>query len=325
MGRKLLGGLGIVAVFAFGVWFNNTDILATASGDRISMLAHRGVHQTYHRENLTSETCTAERIYPPTHDFLENTLASMEAAFRAGADVVEFDIHPTTDGHFAVLHDWTLDCRTDGKGVTREHTLAELKALDIGYGYTADGGKTYPFRGKGVGLMPTLDEVLERFPDKLLLINIKSNDPAEGELLADRLAQLPPERRALLMAYGGERPIETLKARLPDLVTMSKASLKRCLPRYFGVGWTGSVPEACRNTLLLLPVNIAPWVWGYPNRLSARMQAAGTRVFVTGPYGGGDESASGVDDAETLAKLPRPFTAGIWTNRIETIGPLVKQ
>ena len=26
-------------------------------------------------------------------------------------------------------------------------TLAELKTLDIGYGYTADGGKTYPFKG----------------------------------------------------------------------------------------------------------------------------------------------------------------------------------
>ncbi len=72
----------------------------------------------------------------------------MHAAFDAGADIVEFDVHPTTDGHFAVFHDWTLDCRTDGKGVTREHTLAELKKLDAGYGYTADGGKTYPLRGK---------------------------------------------------------------------------------------------------------------------------------------------------------------------------------
>jgi len=54
----------------------------------------------------------------------------MQAAFAAGADIVEFDIHPTTDGHFAVFHDWTLDWRTDGRGVTRERTLAELKALD---------------------------------------------------------------------------------------------------------------------------------------------------------------------------------------------------
>ena len=36
----------------------------------------------------------------------------MRAAFAAGADIVEFDVHPTSDGQFAVFHDWTLDCRT---------------------------------------------------------------------------------------------------------------------------------------------------------------------------------------------------------------------
>ena len=53
------------------------------------------------------------------------------------------------------------------RGVTREYTMEELEQLDIGYGYTADNGETYPFRGKGVGLMPTLDEVFYRFPEYL--------------------------------------------------------------------------------------------------------------------------------------------------------------
>ena len=39
---------------------------------------------------------------------------------------------------------------------------AELEALDIGHGYTADGGATFPFRGKAVGEMPTLGEALAR-------------------------------------------------------------------------------------------------------------------------------------------------------------------
>jgi len=55
---------------------------------------------------------------------LENTLDSMAAAFELGADVVELDIHPTTDGQFAVFHDWTIDCRTNGKGVTRKQSMA---------------------------------------------------------------------------------------------------------------------------------------------------------------------------------------------------------
>lgn len=102
----------------------------------------------------------------------------MDAAFRQGADVVELDVQMTKDAKFAVFHDWTLECRTNGKGVTRDYTLSELQALDIGYGYTADGGKTYPFRGKGIGLMPSLEDVLLHFPHKELLIHVKSNDPA---------------------------------------------------------------------------------------------------------------------------------------------------
>ena len=100
--------------------------------------------------------------------------------FQAGADIVELDLHITKDRQFAVFHDWKLDYRTNGTGVTRDYTIAELKSLDVGYGYSADGGKTFPFRGKGVGLMPSLDEVLAYFPERSFLIHVKSNDPKEG-------------------------------------------------------------------------------------------------------------------------------------------------
>ena len=320
IGRLLIAGVLLLAAF---LYLNNTAFLGPAMSGKPVLLAHRGLAQAYHREGLTNQTCTAERIYPPVHDYLENTISSMRAAFKAGADVVEFDVHPTTDGHFAVFHDWTVDCRTEGKGVTREHTLSELKALDIGYGYTADGGKTFPFRGKGVGMMPSLDEVLAAFPDKRFLINIKSGDAAEGELLAQRLARLTPERRKLLMAYGGNAPIAELNARLPDLKAMSKATLKRCGLRYLGIGWTGYVPQACRDTLFMLPVNYTPLLWGWPNRFLERMRAAGTDVFVANRYAKGDAGSSGIDDAAALAKLPSRYDGGILTDRIDVIAPLV--
>ena len=42
---------------------------------------------------------------------------SFRAAFAAGADIVEFDVHPTTDGHFVVFHDWTARLPHQGSGV----------------------------------------------------------------------------------------------------------------------------------------------------------------------------------------------------------------
>ncbi|MFO1100482.1 MAG: glycerophosphodiester phosphodiesterase family protein [Xanthobacteraceae bacterium] len=130
---------------------------AVDAGRRIGSLA-----QTFDLAGVTAETCTARRNCPPTHPFLENSLASIEAAFRLGADVVEIDINPTTDGQFAVFHDWSVDCR--GKGTTRARNPIRVEALDIGYGHTADDGATFPFRGRGVGLLPSLDEVLATFP-----------------------------------------------------------------------------------------------------------------------------------------------------------------
>jgi glycerophosphoryl diester phosphodiesterase len=317
--QRLLRFLLVFGVVALGIWLNNTSLFSSPSG-RIGLLAHRGVHQTFERGGLNAESCTAAMILPPTHALMENTLPSMEAAFNDGADIVEFDIHATTDGHFAVLHDWKLDCRTNGTGVTREHSLTELKALDVGYGYTADGGKTYPLRGKGVGPMPALDEVLARFPDKRLLINVNSNDPAEGDLLAAKLAALPAEQRARLPVYGGERPMQSLQAKLPDTPVMSPNSLKRCLIRYIALGWTGYMPQDCRNSVILVPINIAPWIWGYPHKLVSRMQAAGSQLYITGAYDGSG-FASGIDDVGTFARLPKGFSGGVWTNRIELIGP----
>jgi glycerophosphoryl diester phosphodiesterase len=312
-----------VLLFATFVFFNNSVLFAPSREGDPALLAHRGMHQTYSRKGLENDTCTASRIYPPEHPFLENTITSMSEAFGLGADVVEFDIHPTTDGQFAVFHDWTLDCRTEGTGVTRERSLAELKTLDIGHGYTADGGKTFPFRGKGAGMMPSLDEVLDAFPERRFLINIKSDDPNEGELLAARLGQLSRARLDLLTVYGGDRPTAALRERLPSLKVMSRKSLMRCGLRYIAFGWSGHVPASCRNTIFLVPIDYAPLLWGWPDRFLSRMAAAGTDVFVVGPLEG--DFSSGIDDEAAFRTLPAGFSGGIWTNRIDRIAPLVQK
>jgi glycerophosphoryl diester phosphodiesterase len=320
--RILRALLTLLALFAIVAFVLNTNLLAPKMEGRPRLLAHRGLAQTFPPEGIENDTCTATRIRPPEHEFLENTIASMRAAFAAGADVVEFDIHPTTDGHFVVFHDWTLDCRTNGKGVTREKTLAELKALDIGYGYTADGGNTFPFRGTGVGLMPTLDEVLTTFPDKRFLIHVKSRDAAEGRLLAARLSRLPDDALARLAVYGDDTPLATLREILPHLRVMARGTLVQCLSRYLAVGWGGYVPAACRNTMLLVPSNYAWVLWGWPSRFLARLQGAGTEVYLLGPYTGGDFS-TGVDTALDVAQLPDGYNGGIWTNRIHAVAPLM--
>jgi glycerophosphoryl diester phosphodiesterase len=310
--------LGAILAFLAAAWLVNASWWSSYSA-KTTILAHRGLHQTYSREDLERDTCTANRIHPPEHGYIENTIDSMAAAFALGADVVELDVHPTTDGQFAVFHDWTVDCRTEGKGVTREQSMAYLKTLDIGYGYTADGGKTFPFRGKFVGAMPTLDEVLARFPDKRFLINIKSRDPEEGRKLAARLKHLPAAHQKLLMSYGGDAPEDALKRGLPGLRTLGKKQLTDCVLNYMSFGWTGIVPRPCKNTLIFIPQNYAPLLWGWPNRFVERMHSVGSEVYIRGPYTSSNGILGGIDTLEQLDAVPKDFPGGIWTDRIDLV------
>ncbi|HEV7321094.1 MAG TPA: glycerophosphodiester phosphodiesterase family protein [Ensifer sp.] len=315
--------LAIVALFAALVWLMNTSQFATPQPGAAKLLSHRGMHQTYPKANVGNDTCTATIIDTPSHAHLENTIASMQAAFDAGADVVELDVHLTPDKQFAVFHDWTLDCRTEGKGVTEETPMATLKTLDIGYGYTADGGRTFPFRGKGVGQMPTLDDVLTALPDRKFLVNFKSKRTEEGTALAALLDAQPQWREAVFGVYGGENPTREAQKRIEGIRGYDRSSVMACFTRYLGYGWTGLVPDACKNTLVVVPGNYAPFLWGWPDRFAARMKAAGSEIILIGPYHGGDFS-TGIDTAEDLELVPPGFAGYVWTNRIETIGPALK-
>ncbi len=327
MTRKILfwSLMGLAAFAAAVILFNASWFEAPHGEGRIKLIAHRGVHQTFPKDGVETDTCTASRIHPPTHSFIENTLPSMGAAFAAGADVVELDVHLTPDGQFAVLHDWTVACRTDGQGVTEEREMAYLKTLDVGHGYTADGGRTFPLRGKGVGMMPTLAEVLEHFPDRQFLINFKSNRPEEGEALAQLVSQRPQWRGAIWASYGGAAPTDRSIALIEGLRGYTGRSMLKCVIDYELTGWTGIVPEACRNTIVLVPSNFAWAVWGWPHKFTRRMENAGSEVILLGPFERGDVGTRGIDSMEELKAVPQGFAGYVWTNRIELIGPALAE
>jgi len=316
MGKKKI--YIVIFIFLLYLFFNNTSLFVKPEASKPLLLAHRGVAQTFSMAGITNDTDTSKRIFSPEHQYLENTIASMAAAFKFGADIVELDIQMTKEHKFAVFHDDVLAYRTNGCGVFKEHTMQELKDLDIGYGYTSDGGKTFPFRGQGKGLMPDLDEVFKNFPQNNFLIHIKSNDSAEGELLAKVLSVQPLERRNRLRFYGGDRPMKALKEKMPELKVMSKETLMNALMEYIAIGWTGYVPKSCRGAWLHIPIKYAPLLWGWPYKFMNRMKRAGTEIVLVA---GDGKFSEGFDSIEDLKKIPVNFSGYIWTNRIDKIGP----
>lgn len=101
-------------------------------------------------------------------NYPENTLPAFESAIRKGADGIELDVHPTSDGHLVVHHFYNLGSTDDGQGLVDEHTLAELKALDSGSWFGAR------FAGE---TKPTLGEVLELGRGRIRFeIDLKGSD-----------------------------------------------------------------------------------------------------------------------------------------------------
>lgn len=313
-------GFGLAVAFLVLTVVNASWIAPSPTGS-VKLIAHRGVYQLYDKTGVERDTCTADRIYEPFHPYLENTIDSVLRADRLGASMVEVDISPTADDEIAVFHDWTLDCRTDGEGPVRDATLAELKALDIGYGYTADQGRTFPFRGKFEGAMPSFEELAAAMPRYgKLMINFKSKDPREADLIAAKLKAVGRDPvRAGDGFYGHSGPIDRIAELYPDAWAWNQDAARQCSEDYVAYGWTGILPESCRGKTMLIPLNYQWAFWGWPDRLIARMEEYGGKIVVIGPVG--DNLPRGLTLPEQLTEIPASFNGYVWVEDIFTLAP----
>jgi glycerophosphoryl diester phosphodiesterase len=104
----------------------------------------------------------------------ENTIDAFEAAIRAGAEGVEFDVRITADGAAVVLHDANVDRTTDGSGLVRSMTLEQVRRLRIA------------LPGGGTAGVPTLRETLGLLAGRAAAdIEIK-NVPGDPDFDPDR-------------------------------------------------------------------------------------------------------------------------------------------
>jgi len=87
----------------------------------------------------------------------ENTLLSFRRGLEQGADALEMDVRVSADGIPVVIHDRNVDRTTNGSGPVASLSAAELAALDAGEGQQ----------------IPTLESVLEDFPDTPIIIEVK--------------------------------------------------------------------------------------------------------------------------------------------------------
>lgn len=106
----------------------------------------------------------------------ENTLQSFALAVEHGADAIEFDVRLSSDGVPVVLHDPTLGRTCNRIEPVAGLSASEIQDADAGYHFCTDG-HSWPYRNQDVRV-PTVAQVLERFPTLPLLIEVKESRAA---------------------------------------------------------------------------------------------------------------------------------------------------
>jgi glycerophosphoryl diester phosphodiesterase len=134
----------------------------------------------------------------------ENTMASFRSAIELGVDIIECDVHLSSDGHMVVIHDHTLQRTTNARGLVRSRTLAELRSLDAGSGER----------------IPLLEEVVELARGRVgLAIELKLM-PFRYPGIEERVVQLLREHEVVEQAsvisfqHGAVKSVKQLEPRL---------------------------------------------------------------------------------------------------------------
>lgn len=180
-----------------------------------------------------------------------DTLFALKTAVAKGSDVLEIDVHATSDGEIVVLHDTTVDRTTDGEGRVDATTLEEIEQLDAAYWFVPDCGTChdqpvgrYRYRGYATGdrqipaglhqqygldepftpndfTIPTLREVLKTFPDTLINIEIKNHLPHTTpyvQELVDLLSEVGRTDDVIVVSFL-DHAVEHFKALAPEVHT----------------------------------------------------------------------------------------------------------
>lgn len=149
--------------------------MTTTTWPRPLLFGHRGAPLAVSADDAARAGLPGPRAALP-----ENTMASFERALEDGVSALETDVHRTADGHVVVSHDHDLR-RVFGVPLEiRKHSLAEVQ-------------RAAP--------VPTLLDVLRRFPHLPLNVDIKQHDPPMEEPVVRIVEDAGAASRVLLTSF----------------------------------------------------------------------------------------------------------------------------
>lgn len=143
----------------------------------------------------------------------ENTVKSIRFAGQYGFEVVELDVQKTSDGHYILMHDKTVDRTTNGTGPVSEFTFDEIRKLHV----------DQPYYGKDedeVIRVPTFEEACQECSRWGIGINVDCSKMPWGNDEITYVAEMLKKYQLWEISFfvNGKKESRTLMASLyPDV------------------------------------------------------------------------------------------------------------
>lgn len=184
----------------------------------IELTQKRGFSMNYWTQSNQNIYVAAHRGWSAKYP--ENTMAAYKAAAELGVDQIETDIRITADGELVLIHDATVDRTTNGTGLVREKTLAELRELDAG------SWKGEEFAGMKIPTLKEFMDFIATLPGMTIDFELKEY-PVEGR---DAISYEVCDRvMAMIDEYGftDRCVINTFNAKLHEYIQKKYGSKYR--------------------------------------------------------------------------------------------------
>ena len=116
----------------------------------------------------------------------ENTLAAVKLGMQHGHTMFEFDVKLSADDVPLLMHDSSLERTTNGSGLVRDYTWAQLAALDAGQWHSE------AFTGEPI---PQLDDLLVCLCEHGMMANVEIKPSPGLELHTGRIIAMACRQR----------------------------------------------------------------------------------------------------------------------------------
>jgi glycerophosphoryl diester phosphodiesterase len=146
----------------------------------------------------------------------ENTIEALEHAAAIDNDLLLWiDVRPSNEGTLFVFNDRDLASTTNGQGWLSMTSDSVIRQLDAGFQFKNQKGE-FEFRGRGLRI-PTLVEVLAKFPNRKFILNIHDYQNGLDAAFVSAIEKSQAAQRVLFTSPE-DAALRDLREKRPDWI-----------------------------------------------------------------------------------------------------------